>query len=139
MARALMSRRCAMTIELKLLLWSVALAFAQMLLTLIGAKLPLLLAALRGKSANMPELSRWAARAAHAQYNMIEALALFVPLVLIAEFTGRNDAITAVGAGIFFFARLIYAFVCIFDVPYVRTSVWAVSAAGLVMIFTQLV
>jgi uncharacterized MAPEG superfamily protein len=41
------------------------------------------------------------------------------------------------GAQLFFWARLAYAFVYIAGIPWVRTAVWLVSVIGLVLIFVQ--
>lgn len=127
-----------MTVELKLLVWSVALAFAQMLVAVAGAFLQLGLPKLAGNRDAMPDLAGWAGRARRGHLNMLENLALFVPLVLVAQLAGRTNAATALGAEIFFAARLAHAVVYLFGVPYLRTLVWTVSVVGLVLIFSQL-
>ncbi len=73
-----------------------------------------------------------------ASYNMLENLALFAPLVLVAQAAGRNSSVTALGAEIFFAARLVHAGVYLIGIPYLRTLVWSVSIIGLLMIFSQL-
>lgn len=128
-----------MTIELKLLVWSVALAFAQMLLAVVGATQQVGIEELAGNREFTPKLMGWAERARKGHLNMLENLALFAPLVLVAHMTGRTNATTALGAEIFFLARLIYVFVFAFGVPYLRTLVWTVSVIGLILIFSQLV
>lgn len=128
-----------MTIELKLLVWSVALAFAQMLLAVVGATQQVGIEELAGNREFTPKLMGWAERARKGHLNMLENLALFAPLVLVAQMTGRTNATTALGAEIFFLARLIYVFVFAFGVPYLRTLVWTVSVIGLILIFSQLV
>jgi uncharacterized MAPEG superfamily protein len=70
---------------------------------------------------------------------MLENLALFAPLLIVAQLAGRTDATTAHGAEIFFWARLVYAFVYTIGIPYLRTLVWTISIIGLIMIFSQLV
>ena len=69
---------------------------------------------------------------------MLENLVLFAVLVLIAVATDKTNAMTLLGAQIFFWARVAYAAVYIVGLPWIRTGVWAVSVAGLVMIFLQL-
>jgi len=127
-----------MTIELKLLAWTVALAFAQMLLAVAGATQQLGIDELAGNREYTPKLTGWADRARKGQLNLLENLALFAPLVLIAQIAGRTNATTALGAEIFFAARVIYIFVFAAGVPYLRTLVWAVSVVGLILIFSQL-
>ncbi len=69
---------------------------------------------------------------------MLESLLLFAALVLIAQVTNRLNPTTALGAQLFFWARLVYAGVYIAGIPWLRTAVWAVSVVGLVLIFFQL-
>jgi uncharacterized MAPEG superfamily protein len=42
------------------------------------------------------------------------------------------------GAQLFFWARLAYAFVYLAGIPWLRTAVWTVSVIGLILIFVQL-
>jgi uncharacterized MAPEG superfamily protein len=127
-----------MPLELKLLAWSVALAFVQMLVAASAATLQVGLPMLAGNRDNLPKFVGWAGRAQRAHFNMLESLVLFAALVLVAQVTGRLNAMTALGAQLFFWARLVYAAVYIVGVPWLRTAVWAVSIVGLLMIFFQL-
>jgi uncharacterized MAPEG superfamily protein len=127
-----------MTIELKLLVWTVALSFAQMLLAVAGATQEVGLEELASNREYMPRLTGWAERARKAHLNILENLALFAPLVLVAQIAGRTNETTALGAEIFFGARLVYAFVFAAGIPYLRTLVWTVSVIGLILIFSQL-
>jgi uncharacterized MAPEG superfamily protein len=70
---------------------------------------------------------------------MLESLVLFAGLVLVAHVTNRNNALTALGAQLFFWARLAHAVVYTAGIPWLRTGVWAVSIVGLLLIFLQLV
>ena len=45
---------------------------------------------------------------------------------------------TQLGAQLFFWARLAYAVIYLIGIPYLRTLAWIVSAAGLALIFLQL-
>jgi len=128
-----------MPIELKLLVWSVALAFAQCLLAVTGAMLQVGLPTLAGNREKLPEITGWAGRAERAHRNMLQSLVLFAALVLVAQATGKLDPTTALGAQLFFWGRLAYAAVYVIGLPWVRTAVWAVSIVGLVMIFVRLV
>ncbi|MBV9977099.1 MAG: MAPEG family protein, partial [Hyphomicrobiales bacterium] len=51
----------------------------------------------------------------------------------------KTNSTTALGAEIFFWARLVYAIIYAAGIPWLRTAVWGVSVIGLVMIFTQVV
>ena len=47
---------------------------------------------------------------------------------------GKNGAITAFGARLFFWCRLAHAAVYIVGIPYLRTLLWAASVVGMVQI-----
>ncbi len=129
-----------MSADLGLLVWSVFLCFAQMLIAVITAQSQVGLATLLGNRENMPKLTGLAGRAARANRNMLESLALFATLVLVAHVTGQSNAMTALGATLFYWARVAYAIVYLWgQVPGLRTGVWAVSVVGLVIIFIQVV
>ncbi len=128
-----------MTVELKMLLWSVVLTFVQVVIASMGATQQAGLPALAGNREGMPELTGWAGRAQRAHLNMLENLPLFIALVLIAQLANRTNAMTALGAELFFWARLVQAVLYIAGVPWLRTLAWAVSLVGLVLIFVQLV
>ena len=128
-----------MSLELKLLVWSVALAFVQCLVAVTGAYLQVGLPMLAGNREKMPAITGWAGRAERAHRNMLQSLVLFTGLVLVAQATGKFDATTALGAQLFFWARLAYAAVYIIGLPWIRTGVWAISVLGLVLIFIRLV
>ena len=65
---------------------------------------------------------------------MIENMVLFAALVLIAAVAGKANATTAMGAMIFFWARLAYAVIYLIGVPWLRTLAWFVSVIGMAMI-----
>jgi uncharacterized MAPEG superfamily protein len=121
------------------LLAAVVLTFAQMLVAVQGAMLQVGLPTLAGNRENMPAIAGWAGRAARAHRNMLESMALFVPLVVIAVISGKANAMTLLGAQVFFWARLVYAGVYIAGVPWLRTGVWGVSVIGLILMFLQLI
>ena len=77
-------------------------------------------------------------RARRAQYNMIEAMCMFAPLVLIAAVTDSFSSLTALGAALFFWGRVVFAPSYWFGVPWVRTLTWAVSVVGILMILWEL-
>jgi|SRR5579883_658994 len=128
-----------MSIDLKLLVWSVALTLVQAVIAVIGAQMQVGLPPLVGNREKFPELSGWAGRAQRAHRNMLEHLVLFAVLVLVANATGKANATTALGAELFFWARIAYAMIYLAGIPWVRTAAWGVSIVGLLMIFAQLI
>ena len=125
--------------EMMLLLWAVALAFAQALVAVQGAFMQVGLPMLAGNRENVPAITGWAGRAARAHRNMLENLALFIPLVVVSVVAGRTSDMTLLGAQIFVWARLAYAVVYVAGIPWLRTGVWFVSVIGMILIFAQLV
>lgn len=125
--------------ELSLLVWSVLLAFLQLLVAVQGAMSQVGLLPLFGNREGMPEISGWGGRAARAHRNMLESLVLFAALVLTAAIAGKTNGMTLLGAQLFFWARVAYAVIYVAGIPYLRTAVWAVSIVGLALIFLQLV
>ena len=128
-----------MSIDLKLLIWSVALTVVQMVVAVIGAQGKVGLPPLIGNRDDLPAMTGFAGRAQRAHRNMLESLVLFAVLVLVAQVTAKANAMTALGAQLFFWGRLAYAVVYWIGIPWVRTLVWAVSLIGLILIFVQLV
>ena len=125
--------------DLGLLVWSVILCIAQLLIAVLAAQAQVGLPALAGNRDDMPALTGFAGRAQRAHLNMLENLVLFAALILVAQVTGHANAMTALGAHLFFWARLAYAAVYLAGMPWVRTGTWAVSMVGLVLILLQLV
>jgi uncharacterized MAPEG superfamily protein len=128
-----------MSVDLKLLIWSVALTVVQMVVAVIGAQGKVGLPPLIGNRDDLPQMTGFAGRAQRAHRNMLESLVLFAVLVLVAQIAGKANATTALGAQLFFWGRVAYAVVYWIGIPWVRTLVWAVSLIGLIMIFVQLV
>jgi uncharacterized MAPEG superfamily protein len=128
-----------MSIDIKLLIWSVALTVVQMLIAVIGAQMQVGLPPLVGNREKLPAMEGWAGRAQRAHRNMLESLVVFAVLVLVANATGKANATTALGAELFFWSRLAYAAIYLAGIPWARTAAWAVSLVGLVLIFLQLI
>jgi len=124
--------------EMTLLVWSVALAFVQVLIAVQGAMMQVGLPALAGNREPQPEITGWAGRAQRAQRNMVENLLPFAALVLVAVVAGKTNANTLLGAQLFFWGRVAYAAVYVAGIPWLRTGVWFVSVVGMILIFVQL-
>ena len=127
-----------MSVELRLLVWSAALALVQMVIAVGAAITQVGLLRLIGNRANLPSLTGWADRARRAQRNTLESLPIFAALVLVAQVAGKTNAATAFGAELFFWARLAYAPVYVIGVPGLRTALWGISFAGLLQVLLQL-
>jgi uncharacterized MAPEG superfamily protein len=77
-----------------------------------------------------------AGRADRAAKNQLEAMAMFLAVVLAASIAGKAPQ-AAMGATIFFWARLVYWPVYLAGVVYLRTLVWFVSLYGLFLIIKE--
>jgi uncharacterized MAPEG superfamily protein len=128
-----------MSVEMELLVWATALTLIQAVIALLGAMLQVGLPALAGNREDLRPIEGWPSRAQRAHRNMLENLVLFAALVLVAQIAGRTDATTALGARLFFWARVAYVPVYLIGIPWVRTGLWGVSVVGLVLIFLQIV
>ncbi len=127
-----------MTTDLWLLTWSAVLCFAQVSIAASGGTLKMGLPAAAGNREDVAELTGWEARSGRAHRNMLENLLLFAVLILVAHVTGKANEMTALGAQIFFWARVVYAGLYLAGVPWARTVVWVVSVVGMVIVFSQL-
>jgi uncharacterized MAPEG superfamily protein len=127
-----------MSPDLKYLLFSVILMFVQMLVAATGANQQVGLSMLAGNRESLPAMTGWAGRAKRAHLNMMENMVLFAALVLIAAVANKANAMTALGAMIFFWARLAYAAIYVAGIAWLRTVAWFVSVIGMVMIGLQL-
>jgi uncharacterized MAPEG superfamily protein len=80
----------------------------------------------------------WIERMRRAHANLVENLIPFACLVLVAHVTGKANATTALAAQLFFWSRLIYAFVYMAGIPVLRTLVFGIGVAANFMILLQL-
>ena len=85
------------------------------------------------------DLPDWAQRAQRAHMNLVENLAPFAALVLLANLAGQSSAATAFGAALFYWARLGHAIVHIAGVPWARTIAFTVAWIGNLIIFWEVV
>jgi uncharacterized MAPEG superfamily protein len=85
-----------------------------------------------------PPVSDTALRVERAFRNFLETFAFFAAAVLLLQATGRGNASSALGAQIYFWARLAYLPAYAIAIPFLRTLVWAASMAGIVMVLLPL-
>jgi uncharacterized MAPEG superfamily protein len=84
------------------------------------------------------ELPPWAARAQRAHTNMIENLAPFAILVLVAHVSGKANGTTALGAELFFVSRVAHLVTYVAGLVPWRTVVYFGGMIGELMILSQL-
>ena len=81
---------------------------------------------------NLPEATPMGARAERAAANTKEGFLLFLALALVAHAAGLDEQVLF-GATLFFWARVVYLPLYIFGITVVRSVVWGVGVAGLVL------
>ncbi|MDQ7976745.1 MAPEG family protein [Paraburkholderia sp. SARCC-3016] len=129
-----------MTIELTLLAWTLLLALIQVLLPALLRNRETGIAYNTG-ARDQPgaPVGKITGRLMRAQSNLFETLPVFAAAVLIAHVAGRDDAHTALGAWLYLCARVVYVPLYAAGVPYVRSLVWVVSLAGILLVLGRLI
>ena len=129
-----------LSIELKMLLYSVILGIVQLLTASLLSTLQ------RGVKWNIssrdqkaPELTGVAARMDRAFKNFMETFPFFVAAILMVQLTQMQSSNSMLGAQLYFWARLLYIPIYAAGITMVRTLVWAVSFIGLMMVLFSLI
>jgi uncharacterized MAPEG superfamily protein len=128
-----------MSMELKMLAWSIVLGLVQIALAAT------LTTGQRGfawgvgaRDGTPAPVSPVAARLNRASANFLETFPLFAAAVLAVVAAGAASERTALGAQMYFWARVAYLPAYASGAPYVRTLAWAVSIVGLVYLILAL-
>jgi uncharacterized MAPEG superfamily protein len=128
-----------MTSELRVLGWTIFLGLGYVF---IAAGLATQQRGLKWNAGNRdgePEpLTGVAARAARANGNFLETFPFFAAAAIAVVVAHQNTNHTALGAQIYFWARLAYLPIYIVGIPYLRTIVWAASLWGLLQVLEGL-
>ena len=127
-----------MTYELTLLALSALLMLAQIVFQALNTIPAHGLKFLVGPRDGIEDKTVMAGRARRANANLLEGLAMFTPLVLIAHVVGENSTLTATGAALFFWGRVVFAVTYWLGVPWVRTLAWAASILGILLFAWEL-
>ena len=126
-----------MPIELSYLVCAVLLYGVMILVQAIFSNIEHAPVDLAGSRDGIVDHSPMVGRAKRANQNMVEALLLFVPLVLVAGYLDRFNEMTQLGAGLFLAGRIAYAPLYWFGVPWLRTLAWFVAVVGTTLILLQ--
>ena len=89
-----------------------------------------------GNRDKLPEATPFAGRAERAARNTLENFVLFAAIALVAHAAGATSPRIAMGAQIFFWARVLYVPVYCAGITYLRTAIWVVSIVGLGMMIS---
>jgi uncharacterized MAPEG superfamily protein len=128
-----------MTIELRMLAWSVVLGLVQIVLSSHAASFQ------RGyrwtagaRDEVAPSLTGVAGRLERALRNFLETFPLFAAAVLIAHAAGRHSWMTIWGSQLYVWARVLYVPLYAFGVPLIRSLLWNVATVGIVLVLLGL-
>ena len=127
-----------MSTELLMLLNSIILFFTIIIAQALMALRQNGLSAQAGSRDNLNDPTVLRKRLQRLIANLQENLLMFGLVVLIAHSMGVSNSQTALGATLFFYARVAHALVYAFGLPVIRPFCWFVSFVGLVMIVLQL-
>jgi uncharacterized MAPEG superfamily protein len=127
-----------MSIELKMLLFTVALFFVQLVAQVLAEFVQQGIGYLASARDEWQTPTGIPGRIERSYFNLLETMPAFAALVLVVLYTGNANANTALGAQIYFWGRVLYFPAYISGIPYVRTLIWLVSAAGLVLILWEM-
>ncbi|MEJ8855204.1 MAPEG family protein [Variovorax robiniae] len=91
-----------------------------------------------GNRDKMPEPSPLAGRAMRASQNTLEGFVLFAAVALAAHAAGVDGPRVAMGAQIYFWARVVYLPVYYAGIVFLRTLVWGVGIVGLAIMVSAM-
>ncbi len=79
------------------------------------------------------------ARAQRAFHNFLETFPFFAAALLCAVATGRDGYLPELGAQLYFWSRAAYLPAYILGVPVIRSLLWFVSIAGIVLLAVSII
>ena len=86
------------------------------------------------RDAEVPPLKGIAGRLERALRNFLETFPVFVAAVVLVHVLGRETTLSEWGAGLYFSARLVYLPLYALGVPVLRSLVWNIAFAGVVLL-----
>src|SRR5215470_8897779 len=130
----------AMTLELKMLAFSIVLGLAQIVLASHAASLQrgyIWTASSRDEA--VPALTGVAGRLARALQNFVETFPLFAAAVMIAHVAATHGGMTEWGVQLYFWGRVVYLALYAAGVFLLRSLVWNIATLGIVLVLLSLV
>jgi uncharacterized MAPEG superfamily protein len=129
-----------MSFELTVLAWTLVVALVQVLLPAVLRDAETGIGYNAGpRDEPAPPPGKLTGRLMRAQSNLFETLPVFAAAVLIAHVAGREGTLTHWGVLLYFAARLIYVPLYAAGVPFIRSLVWLVSLAGIILVLIPIV
>lgn len=92
-----------------------------------------------GNRATEPTFPEWVNRASRALANHKENFPVFLTAVLVVHLAGKEDKVSDIGCVVFVIARVLHGLVYIAGITKVRSAVFLVGAAAVLVILSRLV
>ena len=105
--------------------------FAAILASVAGRGMPW---AMGPRDEGWPEIGKIGGRLERAWRNFMETFPLFAAAILVEASAGHGSALAPLGAQLYFWGRVAFLPIYALGLPVVRTAVWTVSLAGIVLI-----
>ena len=123
------------SVEIQMLCWSAVLGLIQLVIaTALSVKDQGMPYSLGPRDMPGPAVTMLTGRFKRAFQNFRETFVYFAVAVLVVTILNKTNSTTALGAEIFFWARLIYVPIYAAGVAFVRTVAWTASVVGIVMV-----
>ena len=128
-----------MSIELTMLAWAIVLGVVQILIAATFSTRQRGLMWNAGPRDGVPApLVGIAGRLDRASGNFLETFVFFAVAIVMLSFLHKGNEHSALGAQLYFWARVAYLPVYAAGIPFVRTLIWAVALVGLVLVVVPL-
>ncbi len=124
--------------EMEMLLWSALLYIGQVLIAAMAADLKNGMAWGLSNRDDIPATSGFIGRAERAYANMAENLLPFACIALLIQGTDSNGAMSALGASIFFYSRVLHAGLYLAGVTVLRSIAYFAGLAGIGLMVYQI-
>ena len=123
------------SVEIQMLCWSAVLGLLQLVIaTVLAIKDQGRAYNIGSRDAPPPPVTVLTARLQRAFGNYRETFVYFAVAVLVVTFLNKTSSSTALGAQLYFWARLVYIPAYASGIPIVRTALWTISVIGLIMV-----
>jgi uncharacterized MAPEG superfamily protein len=104
---------------------------AAVLASVLGRGMPW---AMGPRDEGWPEIGKVGARLERAWRNFLETFPIFAAAILVEASAGHGSSLAPIGAALYFWGRVAFLPVYALGLPVVRTLVWTISLAGIVLI-----
>ncbi len=129
----------AYSLEMQMLFWAVVLGIVQLILAILASVSGRGMAwAVGARDEGKPALGKLGGRLERAYTNLIETFPFFAAAVLLGAALDRHTAVSALGAQIYVWARVLYVPAYVAGIPFLRTLDWTVSIVGILMVLAAI-